>query len=246
MTPPRWVAAFALAAVTPFAAAQETTVGVSADVSILLGLGLSVGIPVGDRFNIRGVYHGFSISETFDDSEEKLEYDAKIKLSSFAIKGDWHPFRGAFRLTTGLMANGNRFDLAARDDGGEFEIGDCRYRSNPSDPLNVDGRIDWRSTAPYLGIGWGGNLNAKPGFYGVFDLGVMFSGAPKAALTAAGSAIASSGDGFCQAGAFTVGDNSAQDNQFRQELRQAEDDANDEAKDFKLWPNLAFGIGWRF
>lgn len=241
------LAGLALAAAPALVAAKDTTLGVSADVSFLLGIGLSVGVPVGDRFNVRGVYHGFRYSGSFEDAEEKLEYDADLRLRSLAVKGDWHPFKGAFRFTAGLMSNGNRVDLLARDNGnGAVDVGNCRYQSNPDDPFSVTGRIDWRRSAPYFGIGWGGNLNAKPGFYAVTDIGVMFSGAPTARLGASGSAIVTSGDGFCQSGAFRVGDGSPQDQELQQELRQAERDANDEAKDFKLWPNLAFGIGWRF
>ena len=46
---------------------DQTTVGVSLDASVLLGIGLSVGVPVGDRFNVRGVYHGFTYEKEFED-----------------------------------------------------------------------------------------------------------------------------------------------------------------------------------
>ena len=249
MTSTRWAIAALFAAAPLTASAQMPTIGVSVDASLLLGLGISVGTAVGDRFNVRGSYHGFSYSDDFDDSEDKLSYDADLKLSSFGVLGDWHPFKGGFRVTAGLMANGNRLDLAAQDNGGEFEVGDCTYRSVANDPLNINGRIDWRDTAPYLGIGWGGNMNAKPGLYGVFDLGVMFSGAPKARLSANGQAQLQSGPGSCgEPGTqFDVNDpNDAAAQQFRNELQTSQDDANEEAKDFKIWPNIAVGIGWRF
>lgn len=222
-------------------------VGVSLNASILMGLGISVGVPVGDRFNVRGVYNGFSYDDEFEDDEDNLTYDAELKLSSLGLMGDWHPFRGAFRVTAGLLSNGNELDLNAQDAGGTFEVGDCTYASGAGAPLAIDGLIDWRSSAPYLGIGWGGNMNADKGFFGTFDIGVMFSGAPKAKLAGSGTAQVVAGSApQCGAGGFTVGDGSPQDQVFQDELRTAENDANEEADDFKLWPNISFGFGWRF
>lgn len=233
---------------TPASKDPETRFGVSLDLSILLGIGLSVGMPVGERFNVRGAFHTFSYEREMED--EGGNYDGDLRLQTLGALTDWHPFGGAFRITAGLMSNGNELRLAGVPNSSEeFEIGDCAYNSNPADPLRVNGLVSWRSTAPYLGLGWGGNMNAKPGFYGLFDIGVMFSGAPKAALDAAGSAVVANdgteNDGQCGTAGTPIPD-VAQDQGVQDELRNAENDANEEAKDFKLWPNIAFGIGWRF
>jgi hypothetical protein len=229
----------------PAVEARKTTVGVSVDASILLGVGLSVGLPLPNNFNVRGVYHGLSIDEEIED--DGGNYEGEIRLRTFGALADWHPFGGAFRLTAGIKSNGNEINLSGiANDSNEFEIGDCAYNSNPADPLRVNGKVDFRSSAPYFGIGWGGNLNAEPGFYGVFDIGVMFSGSPNAALSASGSAtVANNPNNGSECGAPGTPRN-ASDPQLQQELRDAENDANEEAKDFKLWPNIAFGIGWRF
>lgn len=225
-------------------------IGVSLDASILMGVGLSVGVPVGDRFNLRGVYHGFSYDDEFEDEDDSgagngTTYDAELDLSSFSVMADWYPFRGAFRVTAGLVSNGNEIGLNAQNSNGVIEIGDCNYRSDGNDPLMLQGAIDWKRTAPYLGIGWGGNMNGDKGLYGLFDIGVMFSGAPKASLAASGTAVVEAGqDLSCGAPGMTV--NAATDPNVQREVQTAVDDANDEAEDFKLWPNIAFGIGWRF
>jgi len=225
-------------------------VGVSLNASILMGLGISVGVPVGDRFNLRGVYHGFSYDDEFEDEDDSgsgdgTTYDAELDLSSFGVMADWHPFKGTFRVTAGLVSNGNEIGLNAQNNSGTIEIGDCNYRSDANDPLMLQGAIDWKSTAPYLGIGWGGNMNGDKGFYGLFDIGVMFSGAPKAALSARGPAIVEAGqDLSCGAPGMSV--NAANDPNVQREVQTAVDDANEEADDFKLWPNISFGFGWRF
>lgn len=223
------------------------TIGVSVDASILLGLGLSVGAPLGDRFNLRGVYHGYTHDEEIE--EDDGNYQAEIRLKTFGAMVDYHPFQGSFRLTAGLKSNGNEINLTGvANDSNEFEVGDCSYNSNPGDPLRVNGAVDFRSTAPYLGIGWGGNLNAEPGFYGIFDIGVMFSGAPRADLNARGSATVSGNPENAANGCGAPGTpvNAATDPAFQQELQDAENEVNEDAKDFKLWPNLSFGFGWRF
>lgn len=244
-----------LMAASTLAAAQdsppppaETRFGVGVDVSILLGIGVSVAMPLPYNLNARGMYHTYTHDEEIED--DGGNYDGEIELKTFGAMLDWFPFGGAFRLTGGLMSNGNEINLAGvANSGNQFEVGDCAYTSNPADPLRVNGRVDFRSTAPYLGIGWGGNMNSGPGLYGTFDIGVMFSGSPKAALSAAGSAtVANDGtanDGECGTAGTPV-PNAASDPVVQRELRDAENDANEEAKDFKLWPNLSFGIGYRF
>ena len=228
------------------AAEGGTTVGVSIDASVLLGLGLSVGMPLGDSFNLRAAYHGYTLDEEIED--EGGNYDGEFKLSTFGLLGDWHPFGGGFRVTAGFMSNGNEIKLDGRaNSAGQVKIGDCLFDTNPADPLNAGGTVEFNSSAPYLGIGWGGNMNGKPGFYGVADIGVMFSGSPKTSLFARGSGtVANDGtanDADCgpTGTAVTANDATVQD-----EIRDAENDANEESKDFKMWPNLSFGIGWRF
>jgi len=105
--------------------------------------------------------------------------------------------------------------------------------------------VDFKSTAPYLGIGWGGNMNAEPGFYGLFDIGVLLSGAPDTRLSGRGSAQNADPATQPQCGGAGSQDASTYP-EFQNALRAAENDMNEETKDFKLWPNLAFGIGWRF
>lgn len=238
-----------LAALAPgLAVAEEksqeaATVGVSVDASVLLGIGISVGTGLGDRFNVRGSYHAFSYEREMEGDANEADYDGELDLKSAALLLDWHPFKGAFRLTGGLMSNGNQINLTATpsDGTGEYNFGDCTYTSND---LVAKGVTDFKSTAPYLGLGWGGNMNTSPGFYATFDLGVMFSGAPDTRLTGRGTVQNADEIGQPECG---IGSQDASSSpQFQQALRDAEDEANEESKDFKYWPNIAFGLGWRF
>jgi hypothetical protein len=223
---------------------KETTVGVSLEASVLLGYGISAGTGFGDRFNVRGAYHFLSYDRTEEGDEGDPDLKAELDLKSTALLLDWHPFRGAFRLTGGLMNNGNQIGMTALDNGGDYEFGNCTFVSDAGDPLRVNGVADFdRGTVPYLGLGWGGNMNAERGFYATFDLGVMFSGAAEVDFKGRGSAMTTTPGPEC-------GDGSSQPvsdyQEFKDAVQEEEDEVNEDLEDYKLWPNIAFGLGWRF
>jgi hypothetical protein len=221
------------------------TFGVSVEASTL-GLGLSVGMPLGERFNVRGAYHTYDYElDQIEDAGSGATYDGELNLQSAGLFADWHPFKGGFRITAGLVSNGNEISLTGQPTGGQFEVGDCTFQSDPSDPLAVDGTVEFASTAPYVGIGWGGNLNAEPGFFMTLDLGLLLSGSPDTNLTGRGSASNADPIGRPQCGGAGSQDVSSFP-EFQQAVQDAEDDVNDETKDFEYWPNIALGIGWRF
>jgi hypothetical protein len=237
-------AAAALALCGTAAAKDETTIGISLEGSTL-GAGLSVGMPLGDSFNVRGVYHGYTYELDDIEDDSGATYGGDLELKSMGLFADWHVFGGAFRLTAGFASNGNEIALSGMPTGGVFQVGDCTFESNPADPMRVDGAVEFASTAPYVGIGWGGNLNAEPGFFMTFDLGVLLSGSPEASLTGRGQARnANAGDLAC-GDPVTYQDLSSYP-EFQQEVQDAEDEVNKETEDYELWPNIAIGIGWRF
>ncbi len=244
------VSAMLMSATTAIAeapAAGKTTVGVSLDASVLLGVGLSVGTPLPYNLNARAMVHSFNYSRDFED--QGGNYDGKLKLNTVGAMLDYHPFAGVFRLTAGLMSNGNKINLkGVANSNSEYQIGDCYFTSNSSNPLTVNGDVGFNSLAPYLGFGWGGNMNAEPGFYGLFDLGVMFSGAPAAKLNASGSAVVSNNPNNAPNGCTpgTLVPDATSHPTVQRELRDAETAFNDKASNYKLWPNISFGLGWRF
>jgi hypothetical protein len=237
-------AAGALALAGTAGAKDETTLGISLEGSTL-GAGISIGMPVGDSFNLRGAYHGFTYDIDDIEDDSGATYEGELELKSMGLFADWHVFGGGFRLTAGLASNGNEIALTGVPTGGTFEVGSCFYESNPADPLAVDGTVEFASTAPYVGIGWGGNLNAEPGFFMTFDLGVLLSGSPETSLSGRGGVRAQAGQGGA-CGDEVVYQDATTYQPFLDEVEEAEDEVNTETKDFELWPNIAVGIGWRF
>ena len=228
---------------------HDTHVGISANVHILTGIGLSIGVPVFDQFNLRLAGNAFSISRDFDGggnngSNSKGTYNGKVKLLSYGLLTDWHPFHGAFRITAGGLKNGNEITLDSKSTGSDINIGNCTYTSNGADPLLAHGQTNFRGFAPYAGLGWGGNMNAAPGFFGTFDLGVMFSGSANIGLSAKGSGTVKSGPATeCGAAGTPV---SANDPRVQNQVAKDQADLNDKTDKVKLWPVIGFGFGWRF
>ncbi len=234
----------ALALAGTAGAKEETTLGLSVEGSTL-GAGISIGMPVGESFNVRAAYHGFTYELDDIEDDSGATYEGELDLKSMGLFGDWHVFGGAFRLTAGFASNGNEIGLTGMPTGGQFQVGDCTYESNPADPLAVDGTVEFASTAPYVGIGWGGNLNAEPGFFMTLDLGVLLSGSPETSLTGRGQARnANPGQPLC-GDAVTYQDVSSFP-EFQQEVQDAEDEVNAETEKFEFRPNVAIGVGWRF
>ena len=231
------------------ASAKDKEEGASFGVSVeasTLGAGLSLGIPLGERFNVRGVYHGFTYDLDDIEDDSGATYEGELELNSAGLLFDVHPFKGAFRLTVGFASNGNQINMTGvASPGATYEVGNCTYESDPSDPLRIDGTVEFESAAPYLGLGWGGNMNSAPGFFMTFDLGVLMSGSPDTNLRGRGSARNTNAGQIVQCGPTTYQDVSGTP-EFQQAVQDAEDEVNEETKNYELWPNVALGIGWRF
>ena len=242
------VALLAACGAASAADAGKATVGVSINATILTGLGLSVGTSLGEYFNVRGVGNGYSYSRDIED--DSGNYHGTVKLFSTGLLFDYQPFAGAFRLSAGLLSNGNKITLDGKPSAtGEYDVGDCTYVPSTSDPLKVHGETGFKKMAPYAGIGWGGNMSAEPGFYGTFDIGVMFSGPANVKLGASGSARAKAGQNPSCGDSTTdhdVNNDPTFAPVFQAERQKAEDDANNQVGKYKLWPALGFGFGWRF
>jgi hypothetical protein len=185
-----------------------------------LGLGPEVSYRFNERVGLRANGGFFDYSDT--DDLDDIEYDADLKLNSFGAMLDWYPAGGGFRISAGGRINNNKIDLVGAPTTA-VEIGDVTY--TPAQVGTLTGTVTTRSFAPALTLGYGGKL-AKGLTLG-FELGVMLQGSPKIDnLQATGS----------------LANNQAFLTQLAIEEQQAEDDADD----FKLWPILQISLAWRF
>jgi hypothetical protein len=183
------------------AAAHGAGIGVRAGTT---GVGADVAWGLAPTLSARVGYSALKWNQDVETSSG-IEYDGKLKLSNVNTFVDFHPLGPVFRITGGFLFNDNKYDVRAARFGG-----------------TLSGTVEaGRSSAPYLGIGWGNVSGAGINFYA--DIGVVFMGSPKATLRA-----------ICSPSpACTALQSEAVAEQRRLE---------DELKDFKHYPVLNLGL----
>lgn len=132
------------------------------------GIGLGYARPLDSRFTVRADFLTLG-SRTRTTTEDGIQYQGKVRMQRMALFGDWFPFEGNFRLTGGVSSNSISMTLDASGAGGSLAIGDRTYTTTAADGLDV--HIRFPSVTPYLGIGWGHQLNT--GWRLSADLGAL-------------------------------------------------------------------------
>lgn len=198
------------------------------------GFGVEAVTAITPMLNARGVVNLFNYN--YDTTEDGIDYDAKLKLQSFGALLDFHPFKGSFRLSGGLLSNGNKANLKASCPT-ECEVGDLRISGSDA---RLTGQVDFKSAAPYLGLGFGNSMSGT-GLYGIFDVGVLFQGKPKADLAALGTATVTDENGTTRTNV-----NLATDPEVQTAITEEEASLQDDIDSYKLYPVINLGIGYRF
>ncbi|MBK4735895.1 hypothetical protein JJB74_14845 [Noviherbaspirillum sp. DKR-6] len=139
-----------------------------------------------------------TLSHSFSGSASNVNYDFDAKLQTFDALLDWFPRAGSFRISGGLIYNGNHIDATARPDASaSYTFNGVTYTS--SDIGSANGRIDFRKFAPYLGIGWGNAAAKNKGWGFTADLGLMFQGSASVSFNAVCGPTADATPGGCAA-----------------------------------------------
>jgi hypothetical protein len=191
------------------------------------GFGLGLAGPLTESVTGR---LGFATwKKTMTESDNDGNYKLDLKLQTVHMLADWYPFDGAFRTTLGLIANGNKATLAATPNAtGEYVFNGQTYTAG--EVGSYTGEMTFKSSAPYLGIGWG-NPVAKNKTWGfVTDIGVMFQGAPQISSTVT-----------CGVGI------PAQDcANLQADVAASTDKLVADSKDYKYWPVITIGLSYNF
>ena len=204
-------------------AANATDVGVSVTAGST-GLGLHASYPVMPKLNARvGVNY---LNYNYDGSTSEADYKFNMKLTTVDMLADYFPMDNGFRMTGGLVYNGNKIDASMKaKNGTEYVLNGTTYSAAQAGSIN--GSVDFKKIAPYLGIGWGNAVkNAGWGFSA--DLGVMFQGSPNANLTNTG----------CQAPVNCT--------QLASDIAVEKVKLNDKINSYNAYPVLRIGASYRF
>lgn len=230
---------FAPSAFAQSEAAYKAPFGVGVGIKVsLLGAGFEAAVPVARKFNVRAGFNAFSYDRTFD--KDGVTYAGQLRFRSSEAHLDWFPFGGSFHVSPGLLVyNGNKVMANADVPGGNsFTLNDTDYVSDPNDPITGSGKVDFRKSAPMISIGWG-NLVPRSGrhFSVPVEFGVIFTGAPQAAINLAGSACDSTGLN-CRA--------ISSDPTIQANIQSEQAKINHDMAPFKYYPVLSVGFGFRF
>lgn len=193
-----------------------------------LGAGIEYSTSINEIFVLRSGLNGLNYSDSL--TESGIKYDADLELRSVSLILDYHPFSNGFRLSGGAMYNGNQLKLSGKPDGtaGNIEINGTNYDSTKVG--TVDGKVDFNTFAPYAGIGYSSSKTKTSGFSFNTEIGAMFQGTPTAKLNAAcGPAL-----------------NADECTQLKSDLAAEEKQLNDELSDFKIYPVVSIGLGYKF
>jgi len=195
-----------------------TAVGVGGST---LGYQVALSQSVSENVNLKLTYN--TASQSFDGETDGVNYDYDFEFESTSLLIDWHVFGGGFRLTTGALINDNEIFAQSDISGLTLEVGDTVFTS--AEVGRLEGDISFDSYAPYLGLGWGRSI--ADGFSFVFDLGVVFQGEPTVNLQTVGG---------------TLSDNSL----LLEEVEREEQELQDDANDFDVYPVIALGLFYNF
>lgn len=215
----RWIVVALTVLVTlvpPRARAQKIAVAVAPHVGSL-GLGADVLVAVHRNVSVRAGANVFPFDVGITTSD--VRYDLSLRSPTFLVTVDVSPGAG-FRLSGGLLAAANDFELAA-ELAEPIDIGGTTYTPQEIGALNAV--FDTRNVAPYIGIGFGHPGRKRVGFF--LDLGVAFHGAPSVTAVATGP-IASLP-------------------QFQQDLQQEIDEIQDDVDGFVVYPVASLGVAIR-
>lgn len=218
-------ATLALGALLFTPAAQADAVGVSLGGGTA-GVGLHLSVPLASSVNARlGLnYMRYNLDIDSDD----IEYRMKLKFQSFDALVDWFPFEGSFRVTGGLMYNNNKFTGYGRpNSNGTYTINGNTYSA--ATVGQIDGQIDFRRMAPYLGVGWDTGRAAAKGWGFTADVGMMFQGRPRSSLSHSNCTAAAP---VCQ--------------QLARDIDAENASFGDDASSYRIFPILRAGAIYRF
>lgn len=176
------LAMFGLCVGSPALSGDRIGIGVKAGT---LGLGVDVTGRVNNWVSLRASVNGADASRSYSESD--VDYDGDFKFGAYGLLVDFHPLKGNFRLTAGLMKNRNSIDLTARPTA-DVEIGNNTY--TPAQVGTLTGDVRFKDTVPYLGIGFGSAARAPGRVRFVLDAGVLEQGSGSVSISSSLTQVA--------------------------------------------------------
>ncbi len=163
----------------PVGAVAGENISIGTQVGIF-GIGANAKYKINDQFGVRAGFDMFSI-EDFEIEDDEVTYNFDVELQDVMFVADWHPWKGSFKTSAGLIINGSNVDgditpTATSGENIEFDFNGVNYSYAIDDLGAIQTTADFDPVAPYIGIGWDTSFNKDKGFGFTFDLGIAFQG----------------------------------------------------------------------
>jgi hypothetical protein len=203
-----------------------------------LGLGIDAGTQLTDRSRVRAAFNFLSYSQDFN--ENGATGTGHLTLKSVQLQYDWAPFRGSFYVSPGLLVySGNRVRVNGTSPGGQvFTINRTNFVSDPANPINGTGKLDFNHVAPTVLAGFSSVLPGRDRHFAVpVEFGFAFGGAPETVLTIVG--------GVCNADGSNCR-NAATDPVFQSNVAAVQNRLNRNLRFLRFYPVVSVGFAYRF
>jgi hypothetical protein len=220
----------------PRSAEGPRRIGLGAKIS-LLGIGGEAAVRVSNRINVRGGGNFFNYSRGFD--KDGINYAGQLAFRSAEAHLDWFPL-GGFHLSPGLLFyNDNHIAATATvGSGQQFTLGGASYTSSAANPITGTAKVGFNKVAPSFLLGFGNLIpRNRRRFSFTTEIGVAYTGAPKASLNLQGIACTNPA-------AICV--NAATDPTVQANVQSEVAKVNKDVSVVKIYPLASFGFGVNF
>jgi hypothetical protein len=207
---------FALLAGSNSALASDFWLGAKAGT---LGIGIEAAWRPIPWMDIRAGGSAYDYKEI--GSQAGINYDAKLRLSTYYASANFLFPASPFRISLGAYSNNNEVQMVSAENS-SYNLGGTSYYASDVGTLNSITSFD--GTSPYIGAGFDFSLFGKVGMN--LDFGVLWQGDPTVSLTA---------DGLL-----------ASDPTFMDQLEQERLELEDDFDALKAYPVVSLGFSYRF
>ncbi len=208
----------------------------------LLGLGANVKAKVAQSVGVRAGFQYFH-KDGIEEESDNVHYNFDVTLNGMYGYADWHPWKGSFKITGGLLYNNSDVKgLITPATSQSFEFQGHTYSTN--DIARVHTLVDFDPVAPYLGIGWDTSFDKKRGFGFTFDLGVAYQGAAKVSYTVDYKELEKSGNPAVDQAAEQARAQLIQN--INHDLEEEKVSLQEELDKYKYLPYISIGFNYKF
>lgn len=148
-----------------------------------MGAGGEIMVKLNDSFNARAGGNLLNYGYLYETgADEEFDVDASMGLQNAAALIDWHPFKGSFRLSAGVIYNKNRIttDLLPKKN---YQVGGDVITPDELGVLQAE--MTFRPVSPMVSMGFGNAFRGSK--FGVnVEWGMVYQGSPGVTMEADG------------------------------------------------------------